>query len=371
MTIPSGLQEDFENLFENTVAGNLILTPGGVILRANERLAGWLDRSPADMTGRRLLEFLTIGGRIYQETHLAPMLRMQGEFEEVMLEMVTADGAKLPVLINAIEQRSADGNPLFIRMTVLRASARIAYEQNLRRERAQIREALATAEEFLIDEREAASLREQFIAVLGHDLRNPLAAVDAAMRSIGRSALDDRQKQIVTLAQASIRRMAGLIDDIMDFARGRLGGGIAVDIRETDLGAVLLQVVDELSHANPFRAIDTDLDLSVPVRCDGPKIAQLASNLLANAITHGSPETPITVRARSSPDGFEVAVTNSGPAIPAENLDRLFRPFTRSESSSKQGLGLGLYIASEIAKAHGGKIEVSSTADATTFTFRA
>jgi sigma-B regulation protein RsbU (phosphoserine phosphatase) len=366
----AGLQADFENLFEHSVVGNLILSPSGVITRANARVAGWLGQTPDELVGKRLSDLLTVGGKIYLETHLTPMLRMQGEFEEVMVEMRTRDGSKLPVLINGIEQRSADGKPAFSRLAVMRASSRMNYEQNLRQGRAEAREALASAEGTLLGERETSALREQFIAVLGHDLRNPLAAIDSGMRAVSRSPLDDKQVHIISLVQASIRRMAGLIDDIMDFARGRLGGGIQVKIEETDLDAVLRHVIEELAAAHPERTIEIALQLSPSITCDGPKIAQLASNLLANAITHGSADDAITIAAATTETGFTLSVANGGTPIPPDAVERLFEPFTRNPDDSKQGLGLGLYIASEIAKAHGGSLEVASNDATTVFTLR-
>ncbi|MGZ2434878.1 ATP-binding protein [Rhizobium redzepovicii] len=365
---PKNLQDDFENLFENTMAGNLVVSPGGVVLRANSRLASWLGRSAQDLAGKRLSDLLSVGGSIYLETHLAPMLRMQGEFEEIMLEMRHSDGAKIPVLMNGFEQRDAAGQPLFLRLTIIRASNRLTYEQNLRKARKQAREALATVEGTLLDERETAALREQFIAVLGHDLRNPLAAIDGGMRAIARSPLNEQQERIVSLVAATVKRMSGLIDDIMDFARGRLGGGIPVRLSETDLSAVLLQVVNEISGARPGRRIEADVELPLPIMCDGPKLAQLTSNLLANAVAHGSPDGPITITARSTAAAFELSVANTGEPIQADAVERLFLPFTRVADGGKQGLGLGLYIASEIAKAHGGRLRVVSDDTRTVFT---
>ncbi|KPH05922.1 PAS domain-containing sensor histidine kinase (plasmid) [Rhizobium acidisoli] len=365
---PKSLQDDFENLFENTMAGNLVVSPGGIVLRANGRLARWLGHTVQELVGKRLSELLTVGGSIYLETHLAPMLRMQGEFEEIMLEMRSSSGGKIPVLINGFEQRDAAGQPLFLRLTVIRATHRMAYEQNLRQAGKQARDALATVEGTLLDERETAALREQFIAVLGHDLRNPLAAIDGGMRAIARSPLNEQQETIVSLVEATVKRMSGLIDDIMDFARGRLGGGIPVRLCETDLATVLLQVVNEISRARPGRTIDADVELPLPIMCDGPKLAQLTSNLLANAVAHGAPDGPITITARSKGAGFELSVANAGEPIPADAVERLFLPFTRVADGGKQGLGLGLYIASEIAKAHGGRLKVVSDESRTVFT---
>jgi sigma-B regulation protein RsbU (phosphoserine phosphatase) len=121
----------------------------------------------------------------------------------------------------------------------------------------------------------------------------------------------------------------------------------------------------------PDREIETDFSLAERVNCDRTRIAQLFSNLLGNAITHGAADRPIRVHAATDGAQFELWVSNAGDPIPAAALDRLFRPFTRGAiRPNQQGLGLGLYIASEIARAHGGTLDVSSTPEETRFTFR-
>ena len=233
-------------------------------------------------------------------------------------------------------------------------------------------ERLASSEAALLDERQTSELREQFIAVLGHDLRNPLAAIDAGTRLLGRSQqLDDKTQTIVAHIQDSVRRMGGLIDNVLDLARGRLGGGLNLD-RSVDvpLGPVLEQVVNELRAGWPGRRIDLAIDLPGPVNCDPARIAQLLSNLLANALKHGADE-PVSVRAFVRDGMFELSVANKGDAIPPEVIKRLFDPFYRPVTgANKEGLGLGLYIASAIAHAHRGTLDVASTGDETRFVFR-
>jgi len=235
----------------------------------------------------------------------------------------------------------------------------------------EVQERLVRSEAALLGERQTAEVREQFIAVLGHDLRNPLASIDAGARLLGKAPLDDKARTIVTLIEQSVRRMAGLIDNVLDLARGRLGGGLTLN-RNADepLGPALEQVVAELRAGWPDRQIDVDIDLPGPITCDRPRIAQLLSNLLANALTHGA-AGPVTVRASVRDATLELSVANKGDPIPPGVAERLFEPFYRaSAGSAKQGLGLGLYIASEIARAHGGKLRVNSTPEETRFALR-
>ncbi len=217
--------------------------------------------------------------------------------------------------------------------------------------------------------KQEAARREQFIAVLGHDLRNPLASVKAGIELLTRGKSDTGET--LRLMAGSALRMSALIDNILDFARGRLGSGIDLDRSDVALEPVLLQVVNELRRTAPDRAITCDISLDKPIYADPGRIGQLLSNLLANALTHGSAAEPIQINASVKDATFELTVSNSGPPIPPAALAKLFQPFFRAEArATQQGLGLGLYISSEIARAHGGTLTSTSTGERTTFTFR-
>ncbi|WP_081177105.1 GAF domain-containing sensor histidine kinase [Rhizobium rhizosphaerae] len=225
-----------------------------------------------------------------------------------------------------------------------------------------------------VEQDETGALRERFIAVLGHDLRNPLASLDAGTRMLAKTELTPRAKGVVELMRASIERMSGLIDNMLDFARGRLGSGLALDeTAPASLAPALGHVIEELRLAHPSRRIEAQLT-DLPVRCDAGRVSQLLSNLLANAIAHGAADLPVSVEASVTDSRFSLSVTNGGPPIPPELQQDLFKPFVRmggnaGGNGSGAGLGLGLFIAAEIAKAHGGTISVASDARETRFTF--
>jgi sigma-B regulation protein RsbU (phosphoserine phosphatase) len=294
---------------------------------------------------------------------------MQGFFDEVALEVSSVTGQRRPVVVNAVTRRNDDGNVIYTRMTLFHATQRKQYEDTLRQARSNALTNLRDAQGRLATELEAGALREQFIAVLGHDLRNPLASIEAGMRLLSKKQQDPDLKPITDLIRGSTARMAGLIDNIMDFARGRLGDGIQLDRHPVQLEPVLIHVVDELRSAFPDRAIETDLNIPTPIPCDPGRVSQVLSNLVANALTHGTHEGPIIVKGRCSADTFELSVSNSGDPIPAEAMQRLFQPFSREDvRPSKQGLGLGLYISAEIARAHDGSLTVTSDDTGTRFT---
>ncbi len=230
---------------------------------------------------------------------------------------------------------------------------------------------LAASEAALIDAGEAAVLRDQFIAVLGHDLRNPLAAIQAGATLLKTTPLNDRARLIVSQMEASGHRMERLIADVLDFARGRLGGGVPLARQaEARVHDVIEQVVQELRSAWPDSTIITDIRVDRPVACDPDRVGQLLSNLLANALTHGAADGVVHVHALCEGEFFELSVTNSGDPIPDHALPHLFKPFHRPKNDEPQaGLGLGLYIASQIAKGHAGSLDAESTAERTRFRF--
>ena len=359
-----GSAEDLEDLYETAPCGYLSLSPDGRIVKANRTIADWLGRPADKLIGTPIHDLLGFGGRIAYETHLAPLLRMQGHVHEIALDLLTADGEKVPAIANAAEKRAADGRHIFTRLTIFRAIDRRIYERTLL-------EARAKAEAETKAHREAALLREQFIAVLGHDLRNPLGALAAGVRLLGRNEqLSERGAGILKEMSGSVSRAGALVDDLLDLARGSLGSGFVVHRQKARLTPVLEQVVGEIRSISPQHRIETSIGVEEPVYCDAGRIGQLASNLLANAITHGASDRPITFDARTAGDAFILSVANAGVPIPAPVRERLFQPFFRGATErSRNGLGLGLYIASEVAKAHDGTIDVTSDEAQTRFTF--
>jgi sigma-B regulation protein RsbU (phosphoserine phosphatase) len=357
-----GRSEDPEGVDNAAPFGDLVLASDGRITKVNATFANWLGFPAEALLGKRLRDLMSLPARMFYETNVAPVLRLQGKFEEVAFDLVTAAGEKLPVLASANERRDADGNVLSTRVGVMRARERRGYEQALAG-----REAAAISR--LSDEREASELREQFIAVLGHDLRNPLASIVGAARLLRREGQSEKGLKVLEMMDASVDRMAGLIDDVMDFARGRLGSGIDLHRTDAALEPVLRHVVEELEADHASRDFICEFDLPGTISFDAGRIGQLVSNLLGNALIHGDPKEPVRLGAVARDGELRIWVANAGPPISEKAMARLFQPFFRGEvRASQQGLGLGLHIASEIAKAHGGILSVQSDLTGTRFT---
>jgi sigma-B regulation protein RsbU (phosphoserine phosphatase) len=357
--------QDFEDFFETSLCGFVITDGDGKITRINQRAAEWLNSSPDQFLDKRFSDLLSVGGKIYFETHLWPLLRMQGYFDEVAAELVDTGNGKMPVYLNGYERKGDNHQPMFMRFILFKASDRRLYEENLQMAR-------QLAETRLDAERQNAVIREQFMAVLGHDLRNPLGGIMSAAQMLARTNLGAREERLVDILQAGSKRMHEMINNIMDLARGRLGGGIPINPVVVDMEKLLDQISDELKVVYPEIAVKSDFNIIQTVKCDPARFSQLISNLLANAITHGSSDTPVLLKAIVNENFWEIAVSNQGNPIPKEAMPHLFHPFHREDShASQNGLGLGLYIASEIAKAHKGTLTVKSDVIETCFAFRA
>lgn len=233
-------------------------------------------------------------------------------------------------------------------------------------------EKINTANLNLEDERKNSVLREQFIAILGHDLRNPLATIRMSSDILLKFAKEDLVKRQAAMIKSTTFRMEDLIGNILDFARGQFGEGITINKKSNihDLEDTLDQIIAEIETMSPQQNIEHDFQLNKEFSSDANRIGQLLSNLLGNAIKHGDHSRSIKVTATTLNDEFKLSVINGGKKIPEAEMEHLFKPFYRKGSGNvKQGLGLGLFISSEIAKAHGGKLVAHSTDEETSFTF--
>lgn len=209
--------------------------------------------------------------------------------------------------------------------------------------------------------------RDIFLGILGHDLRTPLSAIllgaDVLLRT---DSLGARATKTASRIYSSVKRASQIVGDLLDFTRSQLGPGIPVTRVQLDIGPVCSRIVDECRTVYPeadivFNAID-----SAPGHFDGPRLEQVFSNLIGNAIQHGDGHAPVTITLAMSNGGLQFSVHNWGTPIPNDLLPALFNPMSRysPEASATNGpyasLGLGLFISSQIATAHGGHIDVTS-----------
>jgi len=220
------------------------------------------------------------------------------------------------------------------------------------------------------ESREREAFRERFIGILGHDLRSPIQAILGSTYQLKKAALSETEHQSLARIGISAQRMSRMIDDLLDLTRGRLGGGIPVSPRTMDLGQTAAQVIEETRAAHPGREIVLEAQGEASGQWDPDRMEQLLSNLTVNAVVHGAPNRPVRIGITATADHVEIAVHNEGTPIPEGDRERIFDPFRRAAPESGKGLGLGLYIAREIVRAHGGELSLDSSAEQGT-TFRA
>jgi phosphoserine phosphatase RsbU/P len=243
--------------------------------------------------------------------------------------------------------------------------------QQLRTE-AELAEALRRAEET----RRSSEFEQQLIGIVSHDLRNPLQAINlSAAHGLKAAGLESRQRRPFERILSSSDRALRMINDLLDFTRVRLGGGIDVERGEAvDLHLLVAQVVDEVLVTRPERQVAVEPSGEARGRWDADRLAQVVQNLVVNALQHTTEEAPVRVRTWAEGEDAVLEVHNGGASIPAEDLPRLFEPFQRGSGARPDGgrsLGLGLHISYHLVQAHGGSIRVrSSAAEGTTFTVR-
>jgi PAS domain S-box-containing protein len=230
------------------------------------------------------------------------------------------------------------------------------------------------AEEHL---RQTAEFRERFMSIVSHDLRNPLNAVLLSANALLRSDdLDERHVKSVRRIVTSAERMRRMISDLLDFARGRLGGGIPISARLVDLGMLCREVVEELEAGRPGREVVLKAEGNLQGEWDADRLSQLLINLGKNALDYSPEATRVRFTLQDEGETLRLEVHNEGTPIPPERLASIFEPFRRfvedeGHSPASSGLGLGLYIVEQIVRAHGGTLSVRSTAEeGTIFTVR-
>jgi signal transduction histidine kinase len=304
------------------------------------------------------------------ETGAEALAKLNGDFDIAILDM------KLPDMYGWDLCKRIKENPQTSSIMVLELSATMATPQDRARglelgadaylihpvELVELVATLRALYRLRWAERERERHRELFLGTVGHDLRNPLQTVLTATQVLSASAaLGPGERKVVATIERTADRMRRLIDQLLIFTQG-VAGGVPVQRHAVDLGELVRGVAREHGAG---REIEIDDQLAGPASVDPERISQVLDNLVTNAVRYGTGK--ITVRLSRAGDDTVIAVHNSGAPIPPEKLDTLFDPYRRA-TNSRGGVGLGLYIVDQIARAHGGSVQVTSTADAgTTF----
>jgi len=329
-----------------------------------QRIKGY---SAGEIIGKHFSVFYpiedVIAGKCERELEIAAL---EGRFEDEGWR-VRKDGTLMWANVVITALRSADDGTLF-------GFAKVTRDLSERRKAEAAQRQLAAQQAALAEKTRIQEFLERFIAILGHDLRNPLSAIDMNLTRLREKVTDPALARMLDRMASSSTRMARMIGQILDLTRSRLAGRLELQRAPMDLRDALTRIVEELRAAQPDRTIDLRSP-SLPGTWDRDRLEQVFSNLVGNALLYGDPDRPITVEAVEAGDGatIHVDVHNHGAPIPEELQADLFNPFRRAtftEETRKggEGLGLGLYISRELVAAHGGTIDVrSAPGQGTTF----
>lgn len=350
--------------------GLLQTTADGTLLRANRLFCQWLGCTADELVGkRRFQDLLTIGGRLFHQTHWVPLLQMQGSISEVKLELVDRVGAALPVVVNALQR--ADGGVIVHEIAAFMARDRDMYERELVQARKRLEALVAEGTKLQAEAKARATFAEQMMGIVSHDLRNPLSTIQMATALLTLERLSASQQRSVARISSATEQAARLIADLLDFTQAQVGKGLAVTLESIDLHQCVAETLENLTVAYPARRLVHRRVGAGNCLADAGRLAQLVGNLVSNAMAYGVPEAPVTVTSTVEASSFTISVHNEGPPIPAAALPGLFQPMSRGSSvgQGSRSVGLGLYIVNEIARAHGGRTVATSLAsEGTTFT---
>jgi PAS domain S-box-containing protein len=365
--LASLLEETAEDLYENAPCGYLSTLPDGVIVRANQTFLTWTGYSREELlSGKRLQDLLPVGPRIFYETHLAPLLQMQGFVNEIQLELVPREGAPFPVLLNTTQRKDANGRGVLNRTTLFNISDRKKYEQELvlARKKAEA----------------AAQAKADFLSMVSHEIRTPVNAIIGIASLMQRTELSPQQQKYMRILQSSSGNLLGLINHLLDFSKLE-AGKTELDEKSFDPRQLVYGTLFSLNVKAEEKklAVEAEIDEQVPARLVGDpiKLGQVLTNLVGNAIKFtelGAVTVTLQVRERL-PDAvlLDFAVSDTGIGIPEDRLGLVFEEFTQASSdigARYGGTGLGLSISRKLVELHGGRLSVKSTlGQGSTFSF--
>ncbi|MFL6194235.1 MAG: ATP-binding protein [Thermoanaerobaculia bacterium] len=361
-------EESAEDLYENAPCGYVSSLPGGLLVKVNQTFLNWTGYRREDLIGRRRFQdLLTAGGRIFHETHYAPLLRMQGEVREIAFEISCADGRRLPVIVSSAFRTDESGTPILIRTTVANATDRKEYERELVREREKAER--------------ADKAKADFISMISHEIRTPLNAIMGVAHLLGTTGLSPQQEKLVRILRSSSENLLHLVNEILDFSKIE-SGKVTLEERAVDLRKLIHEVVFAF-HAKAEEkgvVLEARVDDRLPcvLLADPVKIGQVLTNLLGNAIkftAKGSVFLELqVVELEAEAASVEIRVADTGIGIAPDRLAHIFEDFTQASydiGMKYGGTGLGLSISKRLVEMHGSRLEVESELGrGTSFSFR-
>jgi PAS domain S-box-containing protein len=362
----SGLyEESTEELFERAPVGYLAFLSNGRIVRVNRTFLDWTGYEREALLVDKFLTLLTIPGRLYFETTLAPALQMRGQIGEVAFDIVCHQRPALPVLINFSMMPPAGERPTLIRATIFNATERRQYERELLSARRAAEEATKTEQAAREASQRASRVKDDFLAVVSHELRTPLSAILGWTQLLRRLQFADKKlEQGLDVIERNTRVQVQLVDDLLDLSRV-ISGKMRLNVQRVELAEIVDAAIETARFAAEAREIRLAkvLDPSIVVMGDPGRLQQIFWNLLSNAVKFTPKGGSIRLVMAQLNSHVEISVSDSGQGMTAEFLARAFDRFGQADDArtrASTGLGLGLSIVKQLVEMHGGTIHARS-----------
>lgn len=344
--------------------GLLTASADGLIVYANETFCRWLGYERAQLVGhRKVADLLTVGARLFQQTHWGPLLQLQRSVAELKLELVRCDGARLPMLVNASRSEMEGGE--IDRFAFMVVNDRHKFEIELIHAKTNAERALEAKRQAESELKKASDLKDQFLATLAHELRNPLAPMSNVLALLQDDVADnERLRWAREVLQRQLAQLSHLVDDLLDVARFNEG---KIELRKRPLElADMMRAAVEASSSRIEAAshrLTVELPSSATVDADPTRLLQIMQNLINNAVKYTSPGGDLVFSGYTEGDEAVFAVHDSGIGISPENIGSVFGMFVqldRPKGYSDDGLGVGLALVKVLVDLHGGKVEAHS-----------
>ncbi|HEY4214066.1 MAG TPA: ATP-binding protein [Steroidobacteraceae bacterium] len=375
MSDPAIPEDSADELFDGAPCGYLAALPDGTLVKVNATFLSWTGHSREALLARtRFQSLLTVPGRIYYDTHIGPLLQMQGFVREVAFDLPRAQGEPLPVLVNLSLQRNSDNAPHLLRMTVFDATDRRKYERELLNAR-RMAEQSTQVERLAREEAERANrAKDDILALVSHELKTPLAAILGWTQVLQkRNSGDADLGHALSVIERNTRLQARLVDDLLDMSRV-ISGKLRLDVQRVDLALALESAIETVRPAALAKNIRvrTVLDPSAIVAGDPERLQQVFWNLLSNSVKFTPKDGCVTISMARVNSHVEVTVTDDGQGMAPELLAHVFERFRQSNSGTTgrtTGLGLGLALVRHLVEMHGGRVEALSEGEGRGSTF--
>jgi signal transduction histidine kinase len=356
---------------DDAPCGYVTALPNGMLLAANRTFLSWVGLDLQTATQRKLQQFLTAAGRIYYDTHVGPLLQMQGAVREIACEIARPGADAKPVLMNAVLTQT---EPRQLKVLFFDSTDRRRYEQELLRAR-RIAEGATQTEREARDEAERANrAKDDVLALVSHELRTPISAILGWAQVLRKKANADPDiERVSEVIERNTKLLGRLVDDLLDMSR-IVSGKLRLDVQRVELADAIdaaLETVQAAALAREVRLVKV-LDPSVVVAGDPGRLQQVFWNLLSNAVKFTPKGGAVTVSMQRINSHVEVRLRDTGQGMSAEILGHVFERFRQSRSEGTRqtaGLGLGLSLVRHLVEMHGGSVEAHSAGEGQGSTF--